>query len=228
MAYIKKIACLLLLSTVITSSCTKDFEELNTDPNRLDRVSPGTLLNPVIYSMASFNAQRSTDFTFNLMQVSVPYPSVAGGIHQYDVSESAGNSTWNTYYKWIKNLKEMKTAADEVNDPNYQAIALTLNAWTYSLLSDGFGDVPMNEAASGDEGILRPAFDTQKDVYTKILNDLNTANSLFNPGKSLIYGSEILYGNSVSNWQKFNNSLYLRLLLRVSKRQEMNPVAKMV
>lgn len=227
MAHINKIACLLLLSIFITSSCTKDFEDLNTDPNRLDRVSPGTLLNPVIHSMASFNAQRSTDFTFNLMQVSVPYPSVAGGIHQYDVSESAGNSTWNTYYKWIKNLKEMKTAADAVNDPNYQAIALTLNAWTYSLLSDSFGDVPMNEAASGDEGILRPVFDSQKDIYTKILNDLDTANSLYDPAKSLIYGSEILYGNNVSNWQKFNNSLYLRLLLRVSKREEMNSAVKM-
>jgi hypothetical protein len=227
MAPLKKIAFLFTLLILVTSSCTKEFEELNTDPNRLDKVSPGTLLNPILYSMASFNTQRSADFTFDLMQVSLPYPSVAGGLHRYDMSESAGNSTWNTYYKWIKNIKEMKAAADAVDDPNYKAIALTLDAWVYSLLTDSFGDVPMTEAASADEGILRPIFNTQKEIYTTILNNLETANTLFVPTKSMIYGTELLYGNNVSNWQKFCNSLHLRLLLRVSKRSEFNAEATM-
>jgi hypothetical protein len=227
MTIIKKIASLIGIIVLMASSCTEKFDELNTDPNRLDRVSPGTLLNPVIYSMASFNTQRSADFTFDLMQVSLPFPSVSGGLHRYDISESAGNSTWNTYYKWIKNIKEMKAAADALNDPNYQAIALTLNAWAYSLLTDSFDDVPMTEAGSADEGILRPKFDTQKDIYTQILSDLETANGLFDLTKPLIYGNEMLYSNNVSNWKKFCNSLHLRLLLRISKRTEMDAPAKM-
>ena len=220
------IAMIFLLSCV-SLSCTKDFEELNTDPNRIESISPGTLLNPIIYNMAAFNANRADDFTFHLMQVSLPFPSASGGIHRYDVSESAGNSTWNTYYRWITNIKEMKAAADAANDPNYQAIALTLNAWTYSLLSDAFGDVPMEEAARGDEGIFRPAFNTQQEVYTKILADLETANSLFNTTKPMIYGTEILYNNSIVSWKRFCNSLHLRLLLRVSKRTEMDAYTKM-
>ena len=218
---------MIFLLSCVSLSCTKDFEELNTDPNRIETISPGTLLNPIIYSMSAFNANRADDFTFHIMQVSLPYPSASGGIHRYDVSESAGNSTWNTYYRWITNIKEMKAAADAVNDPNYQAIALTLNAWTYSLLSDAFGDVPMDEAARGDEGIFRPAFNTQQEVYTKILADLETANSLFNTTKPMIYGTEILYNNNIANWKKFCNSLHLRLLLRVSKRTEMDAYTKM-
>lgn len=223
-------ALALILLSIFNFSCTDDFEELNTDPNRLDKVSPGTLLNPIIYNMASFNMQRSDGFTFDIMQVALPFPSVSGGIHRYDVSESAGNSTWNTYYRWIKNIKEMKTAADEVGDQNYQAVALILNAWVYSSLTDCFGDVPMDEAVRADEGILRPAFNTQQQVYTKILNDLEQANTLFKSapeGRGLIYGTEILYGNDVLKWRKFGNSLYLRLLLRISKRSEMNANTRM-
>ncbi|NEU07237.1 SusD/RagB family nutrient-binding outer membrane lipoprotein [Flavihumibacter sp. R14] len=223
----KSSAAIICLLSCLSFSCTKDFEEVNTDPNRIESISPGTLLNPIIYNMASFNATRADDFTFHIMQVSLPFPSASGGVHRYDISESAGNSTWNTYYRWITNIKEMKAAADKASDPNYQAIALTLNAWTYSLLSDAFGDVPMEEAARGDEGIFRPAFNTQQQVYTKILADLETANSLFNATKPMIYGTEILYGNNVTNWKRFCNSLHLRLLLRVSKRTEMDAFTKM-
>lgn len=220
----------------ITFSCTDDFEEINTDPNRIEKISPGTLLNPILYSVTAFNTSRSNDFTFNIMQVALPFPSTSGGVHRYDISENAGNSTWTTYYRWLTNVKEMKAAAIAGEDKNYEAIALTLNAWIYSLLTDCFGDVPMEEAVRGDEAIFQPAFNTQQEVYTKILADLELANTLFDPSKPLIYGSEILYsasaediagGNNIKKWQKFCNSLHLRLLLRISKRTEMNAMEKL-
>lgn len=216
-----------LVLSLFIASCTDRFEELNTDPNRIERITPGTLLNPVIYEMAGFNTRRSDNFTFNIMQVALPYPSASGGVHRYDISDNAGSSSWNTYYRWLTNIREMQEAAVAAEDPNYQAIALTLNAWIYSLLTDLFGDVPMEEAARGDEKIFQPAFNTQKEVYTKILSDLETANDLFDPSLEMIYGTDILYDNDVSKWQRFCNSLHLRLLLRVSKREEMNAYAKM-
>jgi hypothetical protein len=223
-----KKACLLIFSVgLISFSCTDHFEEINTDPNRIDQISPGTLLNPIIYEMAGFNTSRSDAFTFQLMQVSVPFPSVSGGVHRYDVSENAGSSTWNTYYRWLINIKEMHQVALAAQDVNYQAIALTLNAWTYSLLTDAFGDVPMEEASRGDEKIYRPAFNTQQEVYARILQDLELANSLFDTKKAMVYGTDMLYGNNVGNWQRFCNSLRLRLLLRVSKRPETDAFTKM-
>jgi len=222
----KNIISVLVLVT-FSSACTKEFEEINTDPNKIEKISPGTLLNPIIYSVSSFNTSRADDFTFNIMQNGLPFPSVAGGVHRYDISESAGNSTWNTYYRWINNVKEMKAAAIEAKDPNYEAIALTLNAWLYSLLSDSFGDVPMKEAVQGDKGIYQPAFDTQKEIYTTIISDLEKANALYNTSRPMIYGTDILFNNNISNWRKFTNSLRLRLLLRVSKRTEIDAYGKM-
>ncbi|MBL0884100.1 MAG: SusD/RagB family nutrient-binding outer membrane lipoprotein, partial [Chitinophagaceae bacterium] len=218
---------LLLFSALMFTACDKDFAEVNTDPNRIDRISPGTLLNPIIYEVTSFNTRRADDFTFNLMQVSLPFPSASGGVHRYDIAENAGSSTWTTYYRWLTNVKEMYNAAVELNDPNYKAIALTLNAWIYSNLTDCFGNVPMTEAARGDEGILRPVFDDQKTIYTKIIADLDSANNLFSTTRAMTFGTEILYGNNVMNWKRFCNSLQMRLLLRVSKRTEMNSMTRL-
>ncbi|GAA4441682.1 SusD/RagB family nutrient-binding outer membrane lipoprotein [Pontibacter saemangeumensis] len=223
----KKVLVLFAALSFTGVSCTDDFEEVNLDPNRIERISPGTLLNPILYEMASFNTSRSNAFTFEIMQVALPFPSASGGEHRYDIGENAGSSTWNTYYRWLTNIKEMQAAAVEAQAPNYEAVALTLNAWVYSLLTDSFGDVPMEEAARGDEGILYPAFNTQQEIYTSILSDLERANILFDPEQEMIYGNDILYGNDVGKWRRFCNSLRLRLLLRVSKRPEMDSYSKM-
>lgn len=223
----KRLFLLFLVGSGSVVSCTDKFAELNTDPNRIEKISPGTLLNPIIYSLASFNTLRAAEFTFPLMQVALPFPSGSGGIQRYDVTETEGTSTWDTYYRWLANLREMRTAAVAANDPNYQAIALTLNAWAYSQLTDCFGDVPMDEAGRGEEGNFTPAFNTQREVYTKILADLETANGLFTPARPLNYGTDLLYGNSVVAWQRFCNSLHLRLLLRVSNRPEMGAPAQL-
>lgn len=209
-------ASIIGLSSLLIS-CTKDFKEINTDPNRIEQISPGTLLNPIIYEVASFNMDRADAITFDLMQVMLPFPSANGGIHRYELTENTGSSTWNAYYRWLKNIKEMYDASVKAEDPNYKAIAMTLNAWVASNLTDVFGDVPMSEALRGDEQLFFPVFDKQETIYPKLLADLDSANLLFNTSKPMVYGTEILFANNVSKWRKFCNSLHMRLLLRLSK-----------
>jgi hypothetical protein len=220
-----KIAAGILALSSFTLSCTRDFKEINTDPNRIEQISPGTLLNPIIYEVASFNMDRADVITFDLMQVMLPFPSPTGGIHRYELTENTGSSTWNTYFRWLKNIKEMYDASVKADDANYQAIALTLNAWVASNLTDCFGDVPMTEALRGDEQIFYPAFDKQENIYPKLLSDLDLANSLFN-SKAMVYGTEILFANDVSKWKKFCNSLHLRLLLRLAKKTNLDVFTK--
>lgn len=222
MKFLLNILFALILLTGI-NSCTKKFEEINTDPNRLSSISPGTLLTPIIYEMGAFNMQSGADgFTFGVMQVNLPFPSPSGGVHRYDISENAGAGIWNTSYRWLTNVRETYDISVKLNDPNYQAVAMTLKAWIYGNLTDCFGDVPMTEAGRGDEGILRPKFNTQKEVYTEIIAQLDSANKLFNVTRPMTFGTEILYGNNVTKWKKFCNSLRMRSLLRVIKRSEMN------
>lgn len=225
MKTLKYIVCGTLCSIIV--SCTNDFAEINEDPNRINEISPGTLINPIIYGLAAHNANRSASITFDLMQVSVPFPSVSGGLHRYDVSQNIGNSSWYNYYKWLNNIKEMRLAAIKSEDKNYEAIALTLNAMVYANLTDLFGPVPMSEAVSGEEGNFYPAFDSQEFIYETILEDLENANAMYDTSKGMAYAKDILFQNDVEKWQKFTNSLYLRLLLRISNRSEINAFQKM-
>lgn len=222
-----KILSVSLLFLFMCLSCTKDFEEINEDPNRIAEISPGTLLNPIIYGLATHNANRSASITFDLMQVSLPFPSVSGGLHRYDVSQNIGNSSWYWYYRWLNNIKEMRLASVKAEDPNYEAIALTFQALAFANLTDIFGPVPMTEAVNGEEGNFYPKFDSQESIYQTILADLERANDLYNPEISMVYAEDILFQNDVEKWQKFTNSLHLRLLLRISNRSETNAFQKL-
>lgn len=219
---------IILVSLMLLTACDSGFEDLNKDPNRIDMISEGSLLSPILYEMACFNYKRADDFTFDIMQNSLSFPSNGLNLAHYYLTESSGNGTWNTSYQWLTAIREMYTIAVKNNSVNYQAIALTLNSWVYANLTDCFGDIPMEEACRAEEGILHPKFNTQKEVYTKILEDLETANSLFDTKSKLIYVGDILYNadtetDGILRWKKFCNSLRLRCLLRISKRNsEMN------
>lgn len=220
----RKIFLLTIIFSVtgLLNSCTKDFEKINTDPNRISQISPGTLLNPILYNLAGYYIGKADDFNFHLMQVKVPYPAESGGIHIYDITENSGSGLWNTSYRWLTNIEEMYAASEALDEVNYMAIALTLKAWVYSILTDAFGNVPMSEATKGAEGILRPKFDTQQEIYESILQDLERANTLYDASRQMAFGTEILFENNITRWRKFTNSLRMRLLLRVSNRNEMN------
>lgn len=203
-------------ATLALGGCTKDFLETNEDPNRLESITPGTLLNPTIYGIASFNVNRSRAFTFELMQVASGYPNenVDDQIFLYDFREDVGNNTWTTNYKWLSNAREMQLNAEKLGNGNYQAIALTLKALMYAQLTDCFGDVPMSNALSGEDGKFFPTFDKQEDVYKTMLADLERADTTYGKGSTATYAADLLYGNDFTKWRKFTNSLRLRLLLR--------------
>src|SRR5690606_30260935 len=217
--YIKTLA---IVSFLGMSAGTKDFEEINTDPNKLEVVSPGSMLTPVIYNMSTYFTEQSYNFDWQMMQVCIPHPSVSNGIHRYDLNENSGNGTWNTCYKWMANIREMETAADNYNLPVYRAVAATLKAYIMGILTDSFGDVPFSEAMKAAEGISQPRFDTQQEIYENLIAQLEEANTIYATDDSKMFGEDLLYSNDKTKWQRFNNSLLMRLLLRMSKRTEMN------
>jgi len=220
------IAVFTLINLVVLSSCTKNFEELNTDPNLIEKVTPGSLLTPTIYGMSNYFTVRSYDFTWQLMQVGLPNPSVALGVHRYDVSESAGNGTWNTTYKYLRNVREMEAAAVTYQQPVYGAVAVTLKAYIGGILTDSFGDVPFSEALKAEENITKPKFDTQEEIYTSLIQQLEAANNIY-AAEGNMSGNDLLYKNDKAKWQKFNNSLLMRMLLRVSNKPQFNSYTRL-
>ena len=207
-------------------SCTEGFDELNTDPNRPKEITPGVMLGQVQYRIVNSSINAARSFTHELMQVDAPRASTGGaGLHRYVVTPGAG--VWSGFYNNLNDIQDIYTIADRLNENNYKAIALVYKSWAYSILTDLYGDVPYSQANRASEGILKPGFDKQKDIYVQILKDLETANSLFDETKALTYAGDMLYNANplsggknagILKWKKFTNSLRLRLLLRISKR----------
>lgn len=90
------------------------------------------------------------------------------------------------------------------------------------MLTDTYGDIPYSESNKASEGIFEPRFDSQKDIYLDIFEKLEEANSLLSANKAISGSSDPVFNGNISKWRKFGNSLYLRLLLRVSGKAEVS------
>jgi len=124
----------------------------------------------------------------------------------------------------------MHELAVNEGDKSLEAIALTFKVLFFSNMTDMFGSVPYEEAFSGRTvgGTLTPKFNSQKEVYQLMFADLETANDIYATNPTFLKPSmDGMYQGQMASWRKFNNSLYLRLLCRVSGRTEMNVGTKM-
>lgn len=216
------LSSLIVIAVACLNSCDRSFEDINTDTSRIKAPSVGSFLVPIQYEMGSYGYNRADGFTFDIMQVSLPFTDEGNSVSRYYLTESTGNGFWNTSYKWLKQIKEMNEAAKKEGNNNYLAISKVLNAWIMANLTDAYGDVPMTEALRLEDNILRPKYDKQKDIYTFLINDLKEANSLFDTTKTLSENDLFFQANSSTagmvKWKKFCNSLSLRLLTRILKK----------
>lgn len=216
------IAAVLLFSLVL-SSCTKNFQSMNTDPNNTPNALPQQLLAPALVSTLTYNMMRNRNFNNELMQVTVNMSDAEGQPFRYDFPNSYSDYLYNNWYSELTNYKDLyKIASNEVTyNKSYMGISLICQSWIYSMLTDTYGNVPYfhsNEAK--DSSNYQPTFDAQKDIYLDIFKQLEAANSLLSANTAIVGASDPVYNGNVSRWRKFGNSLYLRLLLRLSGKAE--------
>jgi hypothetical protein len=227
-----KIPGILVLFSLVLSSCTKGFEELNTDPNNIPIAKPAQLLTPAVVGILNNNLLRNRNFNNELMQVTVDPSDAEGRVFRYDIRANVGDGIYNGWYSELTNIKDIYRLSSDTSlltyNRYYMGVSLILQAWVHSLLTDTFGDVPYFQSNKGRDSLnFEPAFDPQKDIYLDIFNKLEQANVLL--AATPINALEVLdpitdpvYNGDRARWRKFGNSLYLRLLLRLSGKAEVS------
>lgn len=201
-------------------SCSK-FEELNHNPNQVTygETNPTKLMSDIIYSGHWTIFYRSWRINSQLMQYSM-YVNGQELSSNYDVRATESTQLWNNLFRWASSADHMYDVAKEKEDGNSMAIALTLKVYLAEAATSIFGDMPYSEAFNWENGVSHPLYDKQEDIYLSMVSELNTANDLYDTSKKLDYPDrDILYGGDISKWQKFTNSLRLRLLMRMSKNE---------
>ena len=204
----------LLLSAV---SCKNDLVKINRNPNASQNAQPDYLLTAATKTTADTYWGVSNTMESSLLFVQYWSKIQYTDPDRYIYSNSAFQELWTVgYSKSIVNLNQLIKLGDAQGNNNYKGVGLILRSWVFALLTDAYGDVPYKQAANIDQ-YLTPAYDTQKDVYSALLDDLKTAQGLLDPSGKAIAG-DILYQNNIALWKKFANSLRLRIALRISDR----------
>lgn len=213
--YISILSAAVLLSV---TSCKKDLLKINQNPNGSQTAQPDYLLTAATKATADTYWGVANNMDASLLFVQYWSKIQYTDPDRYIYASSAFEELWSTgYSKSIVNLNQIIKIADAQGNTNYKGVALVLRSWTFSLLTEAFGNIPYKQAANIDQ-YLTPAYDTQKDVYFALLDDLKAAQTALDPAGKAIAG-DIIYSNNIASWKKFANSLRLRIALRIADRE---------
>ncbi|MCL2027391.1 MAG: SusD/RagB family nutrient-binding outer membrane lipoprotein [Bacteroidales bacterium] len=219
----KKISILTLFSALMFFTSCEKYLDVNTDPNNPQIVPIETIFPTAVASTAmvsggffvTIGSLWSQQFTQN--NNSSQYRT----IDSYNVTPST--TPFNQIYtesftNGLKNLNHIIKEAEEANNWSVHLAATALFCYVVQNLVDVFDKIPYSEALQGT-GNFSPKFDNGQDIYPDLIVRLNNAlDKDFTLLTNTNLGdNDFIFGGSVEGWQKFVNTLKLRLYLRQSK-----------
>ncbi|TDW47865.1 SusD/RagB-like outer membrane lipoprotein [Flavobacterium sp. 270] len=225
---IKTLGVVLSLVSIF-SSCTNDFDEINTDPNsltedQLDATLAGPSFASALYAgihNGSYSSPGVDDqgtwgiATGILSSTFIQYLSCGYGTERNDFSgfESRG---WTRFYTVaVPALNNAVKAAKD--DTQASAVLKIWKVFMYNQMTDAYGPIPYTEAGNGKEKV---GYDSQEVIYADFFKLLDEANATLTSSStatvSLLQANDRVYQGSVDKWRRFGNSLRLRLALRIS------------
>lgn len=218
MKAIKILALVTLFLSV--GACSEDFDDLQKNPNLPVNVNPGLLLPSVILPAINASVNNGRSLCNEMMQYTASNNSFAE-VQRFIFTLGNSNSVWNSYYGRMQDIQDIISLSDQMDNPNYKAVGMIMKAWMFSQLTDVFTDIPYSEAGKAmSTANFTPAYDTQQQIYEDLLKELKSANAMLNPTIGLSLGGDILFNGDIVRWKRFANSLRLRLLMRISKKNE--------
>jgi len=195
-------------------SCTKDFDEINSNPNVAEKVEPDYLFPYAV----SQSADLLLDIEFDAGWTYGVYWTVSGGAFP------TLGYTDNTLREWWRRFYERPLLAlDHIelqfgDNPVYTNRVAISNIWEsylYSQMISFWGPVPYYEALNGEEFV---PYDDEATIYAAILEELKTAaDSLDVDGDNYSANADLIFGGDIEKWKKFAHSQRLRLAIRINK-----------
>jgi len=211
------------------ASCTEDFLDKNTDPNAItqDEASARYFITDPQYKLYGpdrwfywrahlIHADRySGHFTFGF---NGSWWSDELG---YSYSSGYTDASWDWmggYFGSIDNFLGLTEPSGDFENDLMHAVGMIIQGLYYQMYTDLFGEIPFSEA--GVEGIVTPKYDTQLEIYTGIIEDLDNAmstigdNTKTGDGIDDLGENDLYFGGDLQLWKKLANSLKLRIALR--------------
>jgi hypothetical protein len=203
----------------VAAACNSDkLTNLNKNPNSPEDVPPG----PLFTNAARLAASRWLGTTYDLRQTEWVAQHLAEvqyndedrylRLHASDTEGSFNGA----YPGELKDFAQIIAKGTDSNSPGTYAPAQAMRTWELSYVTNTWGDVPYFGALAADAGgTLSPAYDKQKDIYDDFFKTLAKASTDLTGATNTIGAADPIYAGSATKWQKFSNSLRLRLGLQI-------------
>jgi len=212
----------LAAAAVLFTSCSKELQRVNINPNNLETPDAATLLSNTIVSEFYNNASISWTLANGYNQYMTFSSSYYDQPTRY--SPVSNSPYWTAMYEAARDANTLYNTGVKKSSPFLQAAALALRSYAFAQLTELWGDIPFTQALEGATGSYTPPYDGQQTVYTDagagIIPSLRRADSLLKANPSGLLGGDLLFNANVASWRRFINALRLRYLLRVSAKMD--------
>lgn len=212
---------ILLVVFGLAASCSKDYLDVNIDPNNPTKVTPDLVL-PVGQLFSAKIIQERDGL------------NTLGNMFMYNWSQSDGYAWYPDEFKYLVTatfhdnifedsyLTALKQYAvlDNLKESKYdyyRAIAKIMKAYHFQLLVDCYGDIPYKEAL-GRSLNATPKYDDAQAIYDSLIVSLSRAIDIIdNAADQTAPGADdAMFGGVMLKWKQFANTLKLRILVRQS------------
>lgn len=215
--YIGKILTMTFMATILAIGCTDSFNEVNTDP---DRAKDAPATNVLAFVLRNHTGtyydvwnNMNEPSTYGAHLTKIQYIDEA----RYEYRPGVVENKWYYGYITLNNINEIKKKAEASESKNLLGVAKVMEAFVFQAMTDTWRDIPYTDALKMSDGVLLPKYDKQEDIYPALLATLAEANTLLGSGsKDAIGEGDLLFDGDVKKWQKFANSLRIRLAMRIS------------
>ena len=242
---------ILLVTALSFASCAdQQYSDKYNNPAQTnkaycDKLMTGVFYTGRVYTFNSYWRMYTWDNTvIGVYAQTLGFTNSPGAI--YAANDSYANDRWVNFYNTLTQFRVLQNVYEELSESEQNTYRIFKNlaeVFVYDHLSqilDTFGDAPFEKAGylsiTGDVAGSYPSYDKAADLYTMMLDrlgelytDIHSLNGKLDAqaSNSLPKQDFINYGD-LNKWEKYCNSLRLRLAIRVASQGDLSAKGKQV
>jgi hypothetical protein len=206
---------------VLAAGCDRGLTDVNVNPNEPEVVPPQNLLAEALISGVGdaygVSGLWTGKYLLDLWGQHLAAPTYTDE-DRYNPRVAQVAGIWNNaYVNPLPDLQVLKGMAADQQNPNLGAVAETFQQFIFHFITDIYGAIPYSEALQAPD-IIAPRYDSQEDVYRGMLAALSAAAGQYNRSitQATFAAGDLIYGGNMEMWYRFNNSLRMRMAMRLT------------
>lgn len=221
----KRIYLVLIVLIGISISCTKNYEDFNTDKKKPVDVPGNSIFANAQKALA--DQTSSTNVNLNIWKLFAQYWTETTYTDEanFDIfTRTIPDNTFRTYYRDMLSdfanakivISEEQAVGDEAINARQNRIHIItlLECYAYQEMVDIFGNIPYSQALDIDN--IHPVYDDAATIYSDLIEKVKAATDGLDAGYGSFGSADLYMNGDVAMWKKFGNTLLVKLAINLA------------